>query len=175
MRRLKESGNNFSYILLFCVAFSALFSSACEPAPSMVNKAVPTPAPLTETAEKLTGVQRELKDMQEAGFDIIYVIKRKDGGVFDKEDRQYLKANSPDINRRVITEDEKVFIAGSNYTFSPENVEALRKRFIFEDYSKPGIVQPTPAGNTGNTTQSPKNANSQKMSNGTITDKLRRK
>lgn len=161
MLKSNESANKFPYILFFCIAFSVLFVSACEPAPSMkANKA--TPEPVAENAEKLTDVQREIKDMQEAGFDIIYVLKRKDGGILDREDRQYLKANSPDINRRVITEDEKVFIAGSNYAFSPENLEALRKRFVFDDYSKPGVVQPTPANNTN---QASVNANSPKIVN----------
>lgn len=162
MFQSNKSGSNFP--VAFCLAALLLLSSACEPAPSMVNKA-PTPAPVEEVAEKLNDVQREVKDMQEAGFDIIYVLKRKDGGIFDKEDKQYLKANSPDINRRVLTSDEKVFIAGSNYTFSLENVEALQKRFIFEDYSKPGIPQPQPANNTSNTNQAPKNSNSQKNVN----------
>ncbi|MGC2236719.1 MAG: hypothetical protein WA584_11190 [Pyrinomonadaceae bacterium] len=161
MFQSNKAGNHFPVAL--CLAALLLLNSACEPAPSMVNKA--TPATVEEVAEKLNDVQREVKDMQEAGFDIIYVLKRKDGGVFDKEDKQYLKANSPDINRRVLTADEKVFIAGSNYTFSLENVEALQKRFIFEDYSKPGIPQPQPANNASNSNQSPKNSNNQKNVN----------
>jgi hypothetical protein len=163
MFQSNKFGNNFPAALFFCALI--LLNSACEPAPSMVNKATPAPV-ATENPEKLNDVQREVKDMQEAGFDIIYVLKRKDGGVFDKEDKQYLKENSPDINRRVLTDDQKVFIAGSNYTFSLENVEALQKRFIFEDYSKPGVPKPTPANNnTSNTNQAPKNTNSQKNVN----------
>lgn len=154
--KLKKS---FSFALMFCA--SILLNSACEPAPSMVNKITPTPTPaVSESTENISDVQREIKDMQEAGFDIIYVLKRKDGGIFDKEDKQYIKANTPDINRRVLTDDEKVFIAGSNYTFTLENVEALQKRFIFEDYSKPGVPQPSPANSNAN--QAAKNANSQK-------------
>ncbi|HEY0429118.1 MAG TPA: hypothetical protein VGC76_15160 [Pyrinomonadaceae bacterium] len=114
--------------------------AACEKAPSMMENRA-TPLPTSETAEKLTSLQREIRDMETANFTTIYVFKRKDGGVFDKEDKKYLSANKPaDANRFVLTDDEKAFVAGSNYPFSTENLDNLQKRFVVEDYSKP-LVQ----------------------------------
>ncbi|MBA2605780.1 MAG: hypothetical protein H0U96_02795 [Acidobacteria bacterium] len=74
--------------------------------------------------------------MKTANFDYIFVFRRKDGGAFDGEDRKYLRSNSPaQINRFVLTDDGKAFIAGSKYIFPMENLETLRMRFNVEDYS----------------------------------------
>jgi len=76
--------------------------------------------------------------MQTADFQFIYVFKRKDGGEFDKEDRDFLRANrTDDINRWSSTDDKKAYLAGSNYDFRPEHLQNLQKRFIVENYSKP--------------------------------------
>jgi hypothetical protein len=123
--------------LLLAVAFLILIvcGASCEQAPSMrANNA--TPLPTAETTEKLTSLQREVRDME--GFKFILVIKRKDGGAFDGEDKKFLRENSPlEINRRVLTEDQKAFVVGSNFPFPPENLENLKKRFAIEDYSPP--------------------------------------
>ncbi len=61
-----------------------------------------------ETTEKLSEIEREVRDMQTADFKFIYVIKRKDGGEFDKADRDFLRENrTPEINRFSATEDKK--------------------------------------------------------------------
>jgi hypothetical protein len=120
-----------------CLIFIAC-SLACEQAPSMRANNAGAPLPVAENAERLTPVERELRDMETANFKIIYVIKRRDGGVFDKEDKRYLSDNKPaDVNRFILTDDEKAFVAGSNFPFSLESLEALQKRFIVEDHSKP--------------------------------------
>jgi hypothetical protein len=127
--------------LFFTAAFlivSALVFSSCEQAPSMrANNAAATPLPTAENTEKLTSIQREIRDMETANFKIVLVFKRKDGGVFDKEDKKYLSAHKGETNRFILTDDEKAFVAGSNYPFSLDNLEALQKRFIVEDHSKP--------------------------------------
>lgn len=82
--------------------------------------------------------ERDLQTMKTANFDFIFAFRRRDGGIFDGEDKKYLRANTPSgTNRFVSTEDGHAFIAGSHYQFSPENLEALRSRFQVEDYSKP--------------------------------------
>lgn len=130
--------NNFPGWLAFCIAFSVLFASACEPAPSMRVNNNPTPAPSSENIEKLTGVPGEIRSMEDAGFQIIFVLRRKDGGIFEREDKRYIADNiPPETNRRVLTENDKAFVLGSNYEFTKENLEMLRKRFNVEDFSKP--------------------------------------
>ncbi len=91
-----------------------------------------------ETTEKLSDLEREIRDMQTADFKFIYVIKRKDGNEFDKADRDFLRENrTPEINRFGSTDDKKAFIVGSNYMFRPDHWQNLQKRFAIEDYSKP--------------------------------------
>jgi hypothetical protein len=82
--------------------------------------------------------ERDLQTMKTANFDFIFAFRRKDGGIFDNDDKKYLRANTPaGTNRFVSTDEGRAFIAGSLYGFSPENLEALRNRFAVEDYSKP--------------------------------------
>jgi hypothetical protein len=134
-----------SFILLFC-----LFAAACEPAPSMMENRAATPLPVTEPSEKLTSLEKEIRDAE--GFSVVLVFKRKDGGVFDSEDKKYISANKPSgINRAILTDDEKALVVGSNFLFPPENMVALRKRFVVEDHSKAPVKEP-PA----NTNQRPK-------------------
>ncbi len=100
--------------------------------PENTNSAVAKPT------EELTQIQREIRDTQTADFKFIYVFKRRDGGEFDKADRDFLRENrTPEINRFSATEDKKAFVVGSNYPFIPEHWANLQKRFVVEDYSKP--------------------------------------
>lgn len=86
----------------------------------------------------MSAFERDLQTMKTANFDYIFAFRRKDMGVFDSEDKKYLRANTPPgTNRFVSTDEDRAFIAGSLYPFSPENLEALRNRFTVEDYSKP--------------------------------------
>lgn len=127
-----QSRNFIASILI--VAF-AVFGSACGRISfSSENANSETPLP----KEELTELQREIRDMQTADFKFIYVIKRRDGGEFDKSDRDFLRENrTPEINRFSATEDKKAFVVGSNYPFIPQHWQNLQKRFAIEDYSKP--------------------------------------
>ena len=103
----------------------------------MEKKATPVPPPV-ESAEKLPSLEREIRDARNAGFSVILVFKRKDGGALDGPDKKFLKANKPaDVNRAIVTDDEKAVVVGSNYLFPAENMDALRKRFVVEDHSDP--------------------------------------
>ncbi len=82
--------------------------------------------------------QRDLETMKTAGFDYVFVFRRKDGGVLDGGDKGFLKTNSPaSINRFILSDDDKAVIAGSGFEFPAENLENLRKRFDIENFSTP--------------------------------------
>lgn len=109
----------------------------------MENKATPAP-PKTESTKKLTSLEQEIQDAE--SFSVVLVFKRKDGGVFDADDKKYLRANIPaDINRTIATDDGKAFVIGSNFLLPPENTDALRKRFVVEDHSKAPELPPANA------------------------------
>ncbi len=109
---------------------------ACESPSLKANQSKPA----TTEAQKnnLSSFENDLQSMRNADFDFIYVFRRKDGGILDGEDKKYLKAYSPPAtNRFVLTDENKVAIAGSSYKFEPENLDNLQKRFAIENFSKP--------------------------------------
>jgi hypothetical protein len=136
----------FSFLLVL-----ALLSLGCQPNQTILKDVPPpSPTPLATAETQKTSFEQDLKDMQAANFDYIFVFRRKDGGAFDSDDRKYLRQNTPpETNRWTSTDDGKAFIAGSGFAFSPQNMEALRNRFIVEDYSKPEVKEA--ANSTANT------------------------
>lgn len=128
----------------------ALLSFGCQPNQTILKDVAHSPTPLATVETKKTTLEEDLREMETAGFDYVFVFRRKDGGLFDEEDRKYLRQNTPiETNRWRATPDGKAFIAGSGFSFTPEQMDALRKRFTVEDYSKPEVK--AAANNTANT------------------------
>ncbi|HUF05481.1 MAG TPA: hypothetical protein VMM38_15075 [Aridibacter sp.] len=113
------------------ISAALLFSFACKP-PEVGNNAA-TPA-----EREMTEFEREIKSLKTADFDYIFVFRRKDGGVMTAEDRRFIKDKAHfATNRFTLSADEKAVFAGSNFAFEEENLDALKERFAFEDFSKP--------------------------------------
>ena len=110
---------------------------ACQPSQTVLNDRQPTPEPsLAATPEiPVDDFQDRLKSVQTGGFDFIYALRRKDNGVFDSDDKRFLRENTPQANQLQLTSDGKAVIVGTNYLIPPENLDALKKRFKMEDYS----------------------------------------
>lgn len=114
----------------------ALFSS-CQPNPTILKDVVPPVTPLSPADVKKTTFAEDLAELK-AGYDFVLVYRRRDGAVFDNEDRKYLRQNSPLETSSWISSDEgKAFISGAGFAFPPEQMKALEKRFIIEDHSRP--------------------------------------
>ena len=94
--------------------------------------------------ENKTPFAQELEAMRTADFSFIYVLRRKDGGKIDAEDRGVIKVQTSLANRRVAADDDKAFIIGSNTQLPPQNMMVLYDRFAVENYSPP----PPPNSNT---------------------------
>jgi len=119
-----------------------LLNFGCQPNKTILKDVPPPPTPMETVEIKKTSLEEDLREMETAGFNYVLVFRRKDGGVFDKEDQKYLRDNTPiETNRWRKTSDGKAFIAGSGFGFSPEQMDALRDRFIVEDFSKPEIKE----------------------------------
>lgn len=141
--------NAIGFILLMLI-----LSAACQPSQRILEDSKRNePAPAGESTPKNPAgddFEDRLKSVQTGNFQFVYAFRRKDGGVFIGEDKRYLKENSPrDTNQWVLTSDEKVAIAGSNYIFTPENLENLKKRFEVKDYSS--IINNNQNTNSANT------------------------
>jgi hypothetical protein len=126
----------FLFVLL--VVF-IIFGLSCA-SQIILNDKQPISTPLTEETPEIPvdDFTERLQSVQTGNFDFVYAFRRKDGDIFTGEDKKYLKDNSPiETNQWVLTGDKKAVIAGSNYLFTLENIEALKKRFKIEDYSPP--------------------------------------
>lgn len=130
--KFQYKSNQLNVIVLFFGLLVCL-NFACE-SPSLKSNKTAANKPENKVAD----FQSDLETMKTAKFDYIFVFRRKDDGVFDAEDKAYLKANSPAAtNRFILSDDDKAVITGSGYEFPAENLNALRIRFNVEEYSPP--------------------------------------
>ena len=126
-----------------------VISTACGSNENILKSGKETPAQ-SNTESKITPVAEDLEAMRTAGFSFIYILRRKDGGKIDAEDRSVIKLNTAEANRRVAADEGRAFIIGTNFQIPANNLIALYDRFAVENYSQPSA----PAANT--------NANSKK-------------
>lgn len=139
-------------LLLVVCGIGGCFACAADKQPAANENA--TPAPTARTGKK--NFKDDLDYVREQNFEYIFVIRRKDGKALDGEDSTYIRANSPlETNQRLMTDEGKTLIVGSNFRYSPEQISALQKRFNFQDLTP---VKEPPANSGANAEQ--KNANS---------------
>ncbi len=124
----------FRSALPIVLAGLTLMNFACGGNPSLQKRSNANASPEV----KLTAVERDIKSLQNANFQYIFVFRRKDGGAFGAEDRTFLKNNLPaETNRFYLSDDDKAVVAGSSFKFEPEVLEKLGERFDIENFSAP--------------------------------------
>lgn len=139
-RAAKSSFNSLRFVFLFSFILTALATGGCQPNQEILNSSSARPTRQEAVEPSQDTFEKALREVRTADFTYIYVLRRGDGGVFDSEDKKYVKDFSPpETNRFVLTDNGRVVILGSNFLFPPESLEALRLRFTIEDYSKPPI------------------------------------
>ncbi len=146
MRRIRGDFNKcggWSSLRLSLFLSLSMIASGCGANEGLLKSGKETPVPSTGEDSK-TSVVREIEAMRTAGFNFIFVLRRKDGGTMDADDRSVIKANTASANRRVSVEDDKAFVIGSNPPIPPDNFGSLDERFAVENYSS----QPIPVVNT---------------------------
>lgn len=142
-RRIRKSERRGILVLIF-----VLLASACGANESILRSGKETPAPSDANSEK-TPFAKDLEAVQTADFTFVYVLRRKDGGTIDAEDKGVIKLNTDGIPRRVAADENRAFILGSNAPIPPKNLMALYDRFAVENYSQ----APTDAVNTNANTK----------------------
>ncbi len=124
----------------FCLGLLSLFV-ACQPNQAILdsqNKSRNSDVATDSAAPTINAFESDIKSMQTANFDFIYIFRRKDGGKLTAEDKKFAKANAPfETNRFIVSDEERAIIAGSNTKFAPANLEALKSGFEVTDVSKP--------------------------------------
>lgn len=172
--KYQASVRNLSIALLL-IAISSFACQSNDETSVNVNNVSPSPI---ATEKKTDDFQDSLTSVRTGNFAFILAFRRLDGEVFSGDDKKFVKANAPaDTNQWVLTADGKCVIAGSNYKFMPENLDALRKRFSIEDYSPKPIddgnsnVTIGSSSNTSTNSNSGSHVNSKSNSTGNVNTK----
>ncbi|MFN6962899.1 MAG: hypothetical protein ACK4S4_03945 [Pyrinomonadaceae bacterium] len=122
---------------------ASLIASACGANESILrsNSQSDRPAASGSVEPVRTSFEKELEGMRTADFDLIFVLRRRDGAKMDADDRAAIRTATAEVNRRNLADDDKAVIIGSNYPISPENMKLLTDRFAVENFSKPEAEQ----------------------------------
>jgi hypothetical protein len=75
--------------------------------------------------------------MRTADFNFILVLRRKDGGKMQPDDKAFVRTNMSGANRRSLADDEKAIVIGSNARVPQDLLTKLNERFDVQDFSKP--------------------------------------
>ena len=124
-------------ILKICVTMiigASLPLTACRRTSSDVE-GPPDTSTYRPLATPATEFEQRLKEVRDAHFRHTWVFTRLDGKEFTSEDSEILRTNAPGVVDWIGTSDRKIYIAGSNFPFAPENLPTLQKRYKIEDYS----------------------------------------
>jgi hypothetical protein len=157
-------------IIYGCLISTVLFSFGCGGSNSATstddNSVAKTNVNLKPEPPRnaQTPFEKALFSVRVGDFDQVLVFRRRDGGTFTSDDKQFLRDNSQseqgrEVNRWAQCEDGKCFIAGTNFKFTRANLTALQTRFDIKDLSQGNnevdvILPPEPSA--------PKNENPKK-------------
>ncbi|HKP81805.1 MAG TPA: hypothetical protein VJT69_07295 [Pyrinomonadaceae bacterium] len=118
-------------LLVVAVLF---FGSCGGGAPAANSSPTPVVSP-TQAPSPLTGFEKDLQYIRNGNYTYVWVFSRKDGKPLDKDDGAFLRTNAPQVVDWVTTDEGRKVIAGTNFNLEEGNLEALKKRFVTEDYS----------------------------------------
>jgi hypothetical protein len=125
-------------IKILCV--SLLLLCGCGPNESILksgaNNDNTAPAPQASHAA-YDSVESEIENMRTADFNFILVLRRKDGGKMQADDKAFVRTNMSGANRRSLVDSEKAIVIGSNARVPHDLLTKLGDRFDVQDFSKP--------------------------------------
>lgn len=131
---------------LLALTLVAMLAAGCGANETILKSGRESPPP-ANAAPSLPTFEKDLDDMSTADFAFIYVLRRKDGGPIDADDRSVIKLHTAEANRRVSSDNGKAVIIGGHAQILPAKMAALYDRFVIENYSKPDAVNNAAAAN----------------------------
>jgi hypothetical protein len=119
------------------IVLATIVAAGCSGGTPTVSNSGPaaTPAASVPAPSPLTGFERDLQYIRNGGFSYVWVFSRKDGKPLDKDDSAFLRTNASQVVDWVTTDEGRKVIAGTNFNLEEGNLEALKKRFVAEDYT----------------------------------------
>jgi len=134
------------YLSLSGLVVIAVLLTACGANEGILKAGKPDPN-LANATPQVQTVERDVADMATADFTTILVLRRKDGGKMDAEDRAVIRDATAGANRRVASDGDKAFIIGSNQPIPPEKMLILGQRFALQIEAWPQAPEPSNTAN----------------------------
>jgi hypothetical protein len=118
------------------LSLAALVSFGCGANEGVMRSGRESPTPPAVVAN-VDPFEREMTEIKEAKFTWLYVVRRRDGGILNSEDKAFVRQNTADANRRVMADGGKAVSIGSNYSITADGAQILKQRFEVTDLSTP--------------------------------------
>jgi len=112
-----------------------LLADCSHSAPGNSSNSTAAATPAGPAPSPLKGFEADLQYIKNGQYTYIWVFSRKDGKPLEPADSAFLRTNAPQVVDWVTTDGGKKVIAGTNFNLEEGNLEALKKRFVTEDYS----------------------------------------
>ena len=111
--------------------------ASCGGSPESTSKTSPSPAPTAAapSPSPLTGFEKDLQYIRNGQYTYIWIFSRKDGKPLQPDDSVFLRTNAPQVVDWVTTDEGRKVIGGTNFNLEEGNLEALKKRFVAEDFT----------------------------------------
>jgi hypothetical protein len=128
-------------IFRFSILLWAAAGFACGPnqeiLKSNANQPVIESTVASNSGPALDSAESEVENMRTADFEFILVLRRKDGGVMQADDKSFVKTITTNANRRSLADGDKAIVIGANSKVPPELIAKLSQRFAVQNFSKP--------------------------------------
>jgi hypothetical protein len=133
---------HYKYLFKISSMLLALLLVGCAPNESILRSNSNQPAPESTVAANAgpayDTVESEVENMRNANFDFILVLRRRDGGVMQSDDKAFVRSSTPNVNRRSLVDGDKAIVLGANAETLGDVAKKLSERFEIQDFSKAG-------------------------------------
>jgi hypothetical protein len=110
---------------------------ACGPNEAILNSnATAANTNVNAAAVKTDPIDEEVRNMETANFDYIFVLERKDGGAMSADDKTFIRNVTANANRRSLTSDDQAVVIGSNSPPTADFIGKLSSRFEVKNLSR---------------------------------------